>query len=108
MSKLLIQTQVFENYAWREDGTLGTGDEAYWKAKGGNEYFVPGVDECDMIDVIVDRVRDKVECANDAFVEYIIGYSVVADDYMTQFEKDQLEYDGRISYPAQVIEMEAA
>ena len=25
MSKLLITTQIFENYAWDEDGVLGTG-----------------------------------------------------------------------------------
>lgn len=108
MSKLLIQTQIFENYAWREDGTLGTGNEAYWKPKGGNDYVVPDVDECDMVDVIVDRARSKIECANDAYIEYVVGHRIVADDYMTQFEKDQLEYEGRITYPAQVIELEAA
>ena len=37
MSKLLITTQVYENYAWLEDGSLGVGDQAYWKAKGGND-----------------------------------------------------------------------
>ena len=44
MSKLLIQTQVFENYAWREDGSLGVGAEAYWKAKGGSDYVVRNID----------------------------------------------------------------
>ena len=61
MSKLLITTQVFENYAWREDGSLGTGADAYWKPKGGSDYVVRGVDECDMVDIIVDRVRGKIE-----------------------------------------------
>ena len=41
MAKLLITTQVYENYAWNEDGSLGTGDNAYWKAKGGNDYVLP-------------------------------------------------------------------
>ena len=100
MSKLLIQTQVMENYAWREDGSLGVGADAYWKFKGGSDYVVKNVDECDMIDVIVDRVRGKIECDNDAFREYIVGYRVVANDYLTQFEKDQLEYEGKITYPA--------
>ncbi len=100
MSKLLIQTQVMENYAWREDGSLGVGADAYWKFKGGSDYVIKNVDECDMIDVIVDRVRGKIECDNDAFREYIVGYRVVANDYRTQFEKDQLEYEGKITYPA--------
>jgi hypothetical protein len=93
MSKLLITTQVFENYGVR------------WKAKGGSDYVVLGVDECDMIDVIVDRARAKIECDNEAFREYVIGYTVVADDYLTEFEQQQLEWDGRIAYPAQVVEV---
>ena len=40
MAKLLISTQVYENYAWREDGSLGVGVDAYWKAKGGSDYVV--------------------------------------------------------------------
>jgi hypothetical protein len=103
MSKLLIQTQVMENYAWREDGSLGVGADAYWKFKGGSDYVVKNVDECDMIDVIVDRVRGKIECDNDAFREYVVGYRVVANDYLTEFEKDQLEYEGKITYPANEI-----
>lgn len=103
MSKLLIQTQCFENYAWGEDGTLGTGANAYWKAKGGGDYVVKNVDECDMLDIIVDRVRSKIEQDNDGFREYIIGYSVVADDYLTEFERDQLDYEGKITYPAHEV-----
>ena len=103
MSKLLITTQVYENYAWREDGSLGTGADAYWKAKGGSDYVVRGVDECDMVDIIVDRVRGQVEQDNDAFMERIINFRVVADDYLTEFEQDQLEYEGKIRFPAQEL-----
>jgi hypothetical protein len=103
MSKLLITTQVYENYAWREDGSLGTGADAYWKAKGGSDYVVRGVDECDMVDIIVDRVRGQVEQDNDAFMERIINFRVVADDYLTEFEQDQLEFEGKIRFPAQEL-----
>jgi len=99
MSKLLITTQYCENY--------GTPSEPYWKFKGGSEYFVPNVDECDMIDVIVDRVRPQVEIANPMCEEYILGYEIVADDYMTEFERDQLEYEGKIRFPAKVLEIVA-
>lgn len=100
MSKLLIQTQVMENYAWNEDGSLGTGADAYWKAKGGSDYVVKNVDECDMIDVIVDRVRGQIEQDNEAFREYIVSYKIVADDHLTWFEQSQLEYEGKITHPA--------
>jgi len=103
MSKLMIFTQVYENYAWRKDGSLGTGANAYWKPKGGNDYVVNNVDESDMIDVIVDRVRAQIETSNDAFEETIINWSVEADDYLTAFERSQLDYEGKIIYPAQEI-----
>ena len=73
MAKLLITTQVFENYAWNEDGSLGTGDNAYWKPKGGNDY-------------VVRNFKD-----------------IVADDYLTQFERDQLEFEGEIRFPAKEL-----
>ena len=99
MSKLMITTQYRENY--------GSPDEPYWKFKGGSEYFVPNVDECDMVDVIVDRVRPQVEYANPMSEEYILGYEIVADDYMTEFERDQLEYEGKIRFPAKLLELVA-
>jgi hypothetical protein len=37
----------------------------------------------------------------------IIGYELVDDDYMTEFERSQLDYEGSIRYPAEVIELEA-
>ncbi len=84
--KLLITTQVYENYGYR------------WKPKGGNDYVVRNVDPCDMIDVIVDRVRSKIEQDNDAFQETIIDRSLVADDYLTEFEQSQLDYEGKITH----------
>jgi hypothetical protein len=105
MSKLLITTQVYENYAWREDGSLGTGADAYWKAKGGSDYVVLNIDINDAAK-IAEMVRPQIECDNDAFREYIIGWEVVADDYLTEFERSQLEYDGEITYPAREISVD--
>ena len=100
MSKLLITTQVYENYAWREDGTLGTGAEAYWKAKGGSDYVVKNFTDYNRVTETVMALRDKIEQASDAYTETIIGWEVVADDYMTDFERSQWEYEGKITYPA--------
>jgi hypothetical protein len=106
MSKLLITTQVYENYAWREDGTLGTGANAYWKAKGGNEYVIKqfrGGDEA--ATKMVMAVRDRIEESNDGYREHIVDWEVVADDYLTEFERSQLEYDGSIMFPAQELQV---
>ena len=106
MAKLLITTQVFENYAWREDGTLGTGAEAYWKAKGGNDYVVKNFkgSEADAT-VAVMVLREQIEQSNDGYMEHIIDFVIVADDYLTEFERSQLEYEGKITFPATELEM---
>jgi hypothetical protein len=103
--KLLITTQVYENYAWNEDGSIGKGDDAYWKAKGGSEYVVKNVDPLQVAPgSIVDSVRDQVESDNDYFREYIVDWELVNDDYLTEFERSQLEYEGCIEHPAKELE----
>lgn len=100
---LVIQTQNYENYAW-VDGEIQTGKDAYWKAKGGSEYKILGVPaNCD-VDAVVDMVRGDIEQANDYFTVHIIGYGLENDDYLSWFEKSQLEYDGEIAYPEPTLE----
>jgi hypothetical protein len=103
MAKLLIQTQVYENYAWREDGSLGTGADAYWKAKGGNDYVLKNFQDFNRVSEVVMALRSQIEQDDDAFREHIIDWEIVADDYLTWFEKSQLEYDGKITYPAREL-----
>jgi hypothetical protein len=98
MAKLLISTQVFENYAWNADGSLGTGDNAYWKPKGGWDYVLKDFQGFNRVAEVVMALRSQIERDNDAFREYIIDWVIVADNYLTQFEKDQLEYEGKITY----------
>ena len=104
MSKLIITTQVLENYGahdWDGEGEC----PSYWKAKGGNEYVVKNVDECDMVETIVARVGWKIEQDNEYFREYILNWQLVADDFLTEFEQSQLRWEGRILYPAQELEI---
>lgn len=101
--KLLITTQVYENY--------GDSESPHWKPKGGNDYVVknlPWQTEEDFQDAIkiVDRVKAKIECDNEGYREYAIGWQMVKDDYLTEFERSQLDYDGEIRYPAQEIELD--
>ena len=87
MAKLLIQTQVYENYGYR------------WKAKGGGDYVVRNIDPNRAAD-IVNLATAQVEQDNEHFREHIIHWEVVGDDYLTEFEQSQLDYEGRIIYPA--------
>jgi hypothetical protein len=103
--KLLLTTQVYENYAWQEDGSIGTGENAYWKAKGGSEYVVKNVDPLKVAPgSIVNSVRNQVEEDNEYFREYITDWELVPDDYLTDFERSQLEYEGQIDHPAKELE----
>ena len=105
--KAIFFTQVYENYAVREDGSIGTGAEAYFKAKGGDEYVVLNVDKTQMSRILAE-VRAKVEVSNDYFRETVVDFQLVEDDYLTEYEKSQLEYDGRIVYSPKELELEFA
>jgi hypothetical protein len=103
MAKLLISTQVYENYGahdWDGKGEC----PSYWKAKGGNDYVVKkfrGGDEAATQAVMA--LRSQIECNDSYYQETIIGWSIVADDYLTEFERSQLEYEGKITYGAKEL-----
>ena len=91
---LVIQTQDYENYAAHTgfDGTFR------WKAKGGSEYKITNVPANVDHDEIVNMVRPEIERFDDYFQTFIIGYGIEGDDYLSQFERSQLEYEGEITY----------
>ena len=95
MSKLLIQTQVYENY--------GDADKPYWKAKGGGDYVVKNFQDFNRVTEFVMALRGQVEQDNEFYTETIIGWEVVEDNYLTEFERSQMEYEGRSAYPAQEL-----
>ena len=105
--KAIFTTQVFENYAWREDGSIGTGEDAYFKPKGGDEYVVFNVDKSQMLRILKE-VKAQVEVSNDYFKETVVDFVLVEDDYLTEYERSQLEYDGCIVYSPKELEMEFA
>lgn len=103
MSKLLIQTQVMENYGahdWDGEGSC----PQYWKAKGGSDYVVRNIDVNRAAD-IANWAAGQIEKDNEYFREYVLGWEVVADDFLTEFEQSQLKWEGRIIYPAHELEI---
>lgn len=102
-----IETQYRENYGAHSWDGVGACPQ-YWKMKGG-ETILLQVDGFRFdhefaekrAEMIIDQIRGKIEYRSDYAEEYIIGWSFVPDDFQTDFEKSQLEFDGEIRYPAQ-------
>jgi hypothetical protein len=105
--QLLITTQIQENYGAHDwDGTGAC--PQYWKFKGGNDYkydLGTFLRNPEALAELVTALRPQIEEDNEGYREYILGWEVVADDFLTDFEKSQLEYDGHIAYPAKVLEL---
>ena len=92
----VIRTQYMENYGYHDWDGQGECPQR-WKYKGGSEYKITGVDP-------TSDPKDYINLANVEFNdigarEYIVNYTFEADDYMSDFEKSQLEYDGEIMFP---------
>ena len=98
---LVIRTQYMENYGAHDWD--GTGEcPQYWKMKGGSEYKITNVPlNIDYQEVVS---MANVERDNEYCREYILDWSMEADDYLSWFEKSQLEYDGSIACREPTIE----
>ena len=108
--KLHIYTQDQENYGAHDWSGEGECPE-YWKFKGGSDFMVENFkgNRCrslaDSATEAVMILRTQIEEDNNYFRRQIVGWNIVDDDYMTDFEKSQLEYEGSILYPAKVLEL---
>jgi hypothetical protein len=98
---LVIRTQFMENYGAHDWD--GTGEcPQYLKMKGGSEYKITNVPlNIDYQEVVS---MANVEKDNEYCREYILDWSMEADDYLSWFEKSQLEYDGVIACKEPTIE----
>lgn len=98
---LVIATQVHENYGAHDwDGT-GVCPQ-YWKAKGGSEYKITNIPL--NIDYLAVVAMAGLEGGNDYFREQIIDWKIEDDDYLSWFEKSQLDYEGTITHKEPTIE----
>jgi len=96
---MVLRTQYQENY--------GTAEDPYWKNKGGQEFKVKNIPtdltEEELLEV-VDSLLPQVQYYNDYQVQYLLNWSLESDDYLSDFEESQLEYDGKIMYKEPEIE----
>ena len=113
--KLVIITQCRENYGahdWNGKGSV----PQYWKNKGGNEYIVDDIEHFVAIDddffakniksVVYDYISPKITMNGDYYEETIINYSIEDNDYVSEFEKSQLEHEGFIRFFEPRIDIE--
>ena len=104
--KLVIITQVRENYGAHDWNGVGNVPH-YWKNKGGSEYILEDLEHYlspndDFFDkkvrMIVESMLPNIESISDYMTETIINFAIEDDDYMSQFEQSQLEYEGFIRF----------
>ena len=113
--KLVISTQCRENYGahdWDGQGSV----PQYWKNKGGSDYIVDDIEHFVAIDddffakniksVVYDYIAQKIEQKSDYYEETIINYSIEDNDYVSEFEKSQLEHEGFIRFYEPRIDIE--
>ena len=91
--KIVIQTQILENYAAHDENYSHGVDESYWKAKGGNTYVVEGVSiEDAQSEGYYDTIFDLITENNEFFQEYILGSDLIDDvDFVESDHKQPWE-----------------
>ena len=94
---LVIDTQYMENYGahdWDGEGEC----PQRWKFKGGSCYKILNCPRNVDPEEIVEIVRGSIEKNDDYSREYILGFHVESEDWLSEFERSQQEYEGRIAY----------
>lgn len=95
---IVIDTQFMENYGAHDWDGQGVCPQR-WKMKGGSSYKVRNVPADADIKSVVDLLAPEIVFDEIGARQYIIGYSMENDDFLSWFEKSQLEYDGKIHSP---------
>lgn len=94
MAKMIVYTQVYDNY--------GSEADPYWKAKGGYEYVIRNID-VNRCMAIAQAAAKQIDTDTPMFIETVGGWEVVEDDYLTEYERSQLEYEGKIVFPVREL-----
>ena len=94
---MIVYTQVYENYA----AHAGFTGEYHWKAKGGNEFEIAQFDETSIpqVEALYRKAVEDLCFRDEHFEEYAIGYEILADDALTDYEQSQMQYEGSVQYP---------
>ena len=102
MMHIILHTQIHENYGAHDWDGVGECPQ-YWKAKGGSDYVVKNFTNFNNTTEVVMALRGQIEEDSEYFRSFIIDWEVVADDYLTEFEQMQLDYEGKIRFAAKEL-----
>jgi len=104
--RLIVRTQYRENYGAHDWDGKGECPQ-YWKNKGGVDYEVhlDSPFRAEDIEFLINQVGEKVTRFNDYVEEYVVDWEILGDNEFTKFEQDQLDYEGRIQFPAHKLEV---
>lgn len=98
-------TQGRENY--------GTPENPYWKSKPGGEYLLPvdrdallaAPNKAEFLNNLAQRAIRVLNKSDAMWEQWVVDWQLVESDHYTDFELDQLEYEGRITNWAEIIEL---
>ena len=94
---LVIRTQYQENYGAHDWD--GTGEcPQYWKMKGGSEYKILDVPLNIDYTSLVNFALTGIEENNDYCRNSMIDWSREENNYLSWYEKSQMEYEGTVLY----------
>jgi|GEM_PF-3912904 len=94
---LIIDTQYRENYGahdWDGEGEC----PQRWKNKGGSSIKISGAPESTNLLALESLAFDAFSHYDDFCEEFVLGVRFESDDYMSDYEKSQLEYEGFIQF----------
>ena len=78
--------------------------------KGGEDYFYP-LGEAgrskEALNELFAYFRKEVEWSDVGSRQYVVDWCVVEDDFLTDFERSQLEFDGYVAYPTKVLQIKS-
>lgn len=105
--KIVIQTQYMENYSFHANDNTCPMREDRWKYKGGNEYVIKNVNTKNetAIEELIKKAESRICHDGPGSREYILGWELVGDEELTPYEKSQLDIEGRVTWPATVIDI---
>jgi hypothetical protein len=111
--RLIVSTQVEENYAAHNEGFVAGESKDHWKFKSGSDYVVAHLSYNEVANMAAGDLQKlafslashaliageiAIEQDGPAFREYVIGWDIV--DGLTEHETFQVEMDGKLKYPA--------
>ena len=102
---LVVDTQYMENYGAHDWDGKGACPQ-YWKAKGGSEYKVTGIPKDVDVAQVLRMLGQEVEWSDHGSSSTVLGTHFESDDYLSWFEKSQLEYDGEVMFAEPSISYE--